>query len=51
MAAAAAEVYRSLSPTDQGGACILTGNYGEAGALEFYGPRYGLPHVISGHNN
>jgi hypothetical protein len=51
MAAAAAKVYHSLPAADQASACIFTGNYGEAGALEFYGPRYGLPHVISGHNN
>jgi hypothetical protein len=51
MAAATTEVYHSLSTADQASACIFTGNYGEAGALEFYGPRYGLPHVISGHNN
>ena len=51
MAAAAADVYHSLPAADQAGACIFTGNYGEAGALEFYGSRYGLPHVISGHNN
>jgi len=51
MAAAAGEVYHSLPAADQASACLFTGNYGEAGALEFYGPRYGLPHVISGHNN
>ena len=26
-------------------------NYGEAGAIEFYGRKYSLPKVISGHNN
>ena len=51
LAVAAADVYHSLPAADQASACIFTGNYGEAGALEFYGPRYGLPHVISGHNN
>jgi hypothetical protein len=51
MAASAAKVYHSLPAGEQASACIFTGNYGEAGALEFYGPRYGLPHVISGHNN
>jgi len=51
MAAAVAEVHDSLPAEDRAGTCILAGNYGEAGALEFYGPRYGLPHVISGHNN
>ncbi len=29
---------------------ILTGNYGEAGAVDRYGPDYGLPHPYSGHN-
>ncbi|HLO28024.1 MAG TPA: glycosyltransferase family 39 protein [Anaerolineales bacterium] len=51
MAVTVADVYHSLPPEDQANACIFAGNYGEAGALEFYGPRYGLPHVISGHNN
>jgi hypothetical protein len=51
MAAAVAEAYDSLPAADRASACIFAGNYGEAGALEFYGPRYGLPHVISGHNN
>jgi dolichyl-phosphate-mannose-protein mannosyltransferase len=51
MAAKAGEIYHSLPAADQASACIFAGNYGEAGALEFYGPRYGLPHVISGHNN
>jgi hypothetical protein len=30
---------------------ILAGNYGEAGAIERYGPADGLPHVYSGANN
>jgi hypothetical protein len=29
---------------------ILTGNYGEAGAIDRYGPALGLPHAYSGHN-
>ena len=32
-------------------AAILTGNYGEAGAIDYYGPRLGLPKAISGHNS
>ncbi len=32
------------------GTVILTRNYGEAGALERYGPPLGLPPVFSGHN-
>ena len=30
---------------------ILAGNYGEAGAIDRYGPGYGLPQVYSGANN
>ena len=30
---------------------ILTTNYGEAGAVNLYGPQYGLPHAISGVNS
>ena len=30
---------------------ILTGNYGEAGAIDRYGPGMGLPQVYSGANN
>ena len=30
---------------------ILAGNYGEAGALDLYGPEYGLPRVITGANS
>lgn len=44
---AVARVYRGLSTEDQAKAVILASNYGEAGALEFYGPRYGLPRPIS----
>jgi 4-amino-4-deoxy-L-arabinose transferase-like glycosyltransferase len=32
------------------GAVILTGNYGEAGAIDRYGPGLGLPSAYSGHN-
>lgn len=46
--AAVAHVYDSL-PAETRAAVVLAGdNYGEAGALEFYGPRHGLPRVISG---
>jgi Dolichyl-phosphate-mannose-protein mannosyltransferase len=31
-------------------AVILTDNYGEAGAVDRYGPALGLPHAYSGHN-
>ena len=47
---AIARVYRSLPPEEQKGAAILAYNYGEAGAVDYFGPKYGLPSAISGHN-
>jgi 4-amino-4-deoxy-L-arabinose transferase-like glycosyltransferase len=45
--------YRSLPPAEQEHACILTDNYGEAGALDLLAPRIDpqLPAAISPHNN
>lgn len=42
--------YRALPATDRAHAVILTGNYGEAAAVDRYGPRLGLPAAYSGHN-
>ena len=47
---AIARVYGQLSPEDRKQAAILAYNYGEAGAVDYFGARYGLPHAISGHN-
>jgi hypothetical protein len=46
-----AGVFQSLPVDDQPKAAILTRNYGQAGAIEYFGPSYGLPRPISGHNN
>jgi 4-amino-4-deoxy-L-arabinose transferase-like glycosyltransferase len=43
-----AEVYRGLPRPDR--AVILTGNYGEAGAIDRYGPDLGFAGAYSGHN-
>jgi hypothetical protein len=51
MVATIAQVYRSLPPAEQAEASIFAGNYGEAGAVDFFGRRYGLPRAISGHNS
>jgi hypothetical protein len=51
MVATVARVYQSLSPEEQEEAAIFTGNYGEAGAIDFFGGKYNLPRAISGHNN
>lgn len=45
------DVYRSLPESERASAVVLTRNYGEAGALEYYAPKYPLPRVISTHNN
>ncbi len=45
--AAVAQAYRTLKPLERAEAVAIGNNYGEAGALEFYGPRYGLPPVVS----
>jgi hypothetical protein len=44
-------VFHSLTPEDQSKAAIFTQNYGEAGALDFFGKQYGLPRAICGHNS
>jgi hypothetical protein len=49
MAKTIASVYGDLSEEEQAKACILTGNYGEAGAVYFFGKQYGLPDPVSGH--
>jgi len=51
MAAKVASVYQSLPPADRERAVFFGRNYGEAAALDIYGPALGGPPVISGHNN
>ena len=46
-----AGVFQSLSADDQSRVAILAKNYGQAGAIDYFGPALGLPHAISGHNN
>jgi hypothetical protein len=45
-----ARIYAALPAEEQAVTGILTGNYGEAGAINLYGPAYGLPEAISGVN-
>jgi hypothetical protein len=44
---AVAAVYRSLPAAQRKRVVLVAGNYGEAGALDFYGPKLGLPPVVS----
>ena len=42
--------YHSLPKSDRAKAALLAYNYGEAGAIDYFGKRYDLPKAISGHN-
>jgi len=44
-----AAFYRTLPPDVQRQTAIFANNYGEAGAIDFFGPKYGLPKAIGGH--
>jgi len=46
-----AREYHSLPPALRSQTTVITGNYGEAGAIDRYGPQFGLPQVYSGANN
>lgn len=46
-----AHIRDSLPQQDRASLGILAGNYGEAGAIDLYGPQYGLPSAISGINS
>jgi len=46
-----AKAYNSLSPDEKSKCVILMGNYGEAGAVDFFGRKSDLPKAICGHNN
>ncbi len=51
LAATMASAYDALPLADRSRAAIVTYNYGQAAALDFFGPKYGLPPALSGHNN
>jgi hypothetical protein len=51
MVATVAKVYNSLSPLEKQECVIGASNYGEAGAIDFFGKKYGLPNAISSHNS
>jgi len=51
MAREVARVYNSLPPDQRARTAIFCNQYSEAGALDYYGPKYGLPPAISNHQN
>jgi hypothetical protein len=46
-----AQVHARLPVSDRARCTVLTANYGEAGALDFFGRAYGLPQTVSAHNS
>jgi hypothetical protein len=44
-----AKAYNQLSPAERSGCGIFAQDYGQAGAIDFLGRRYGLPPALSGH--
>lgn len=46
-----ARIYRSIPPDERAHTGIFCNNYGEAGAIETFGPAYGLPRPMSGTNS
>src|SRR5260370_12473558 len=51
MVGSVAQVYHHLRPEDEKRAAIFCQHYGEARAIDFFGPKLGLPPSISGHQN
>jgi hypothetical protein len=45
-----ARAYQGLTDEEKRETIIFAGNYGQAGAIEVYGKKYGLPPVVCGHN-
>jgi hypothetical protein len=46
-----AQIYNALPPEERAHTAIYGNNYGEAGAIDFFGARYGLPKAISAHQS
>lgn len=44
-----ARIYDRLPPEERARAGIFANNYGEAGAINLFGPRFGLPPAVSSH--
>jgi 4-amino-4-deoxy-L-arabinose transferase-like glycosyltransferase len=51
MAVAVAQVYNGLPPDVRARTAIFGQTYGQAGAIDLFGPKYGLPPAISGHQS
>jgi len=43
--------FHTLSPDEQKKTAIFANNFGDGGAIDFFGPRFGLPKAIGNHQN
>lgn len=46
-----ARVRDGLAEAERSGVCIFARNYGQAGAIDHFGPALGLPRAVAGHNS
>jgi hypothetical protein len=46
-----ARIYNLLPAEERARTAIFANNYGQGGAIDFFGPRYGLPKSIGNHQN
>lgn len=46
-----ARVYNTLSPAERAKTAIFASSYEQAGAIDYFGPKYGLPKAISNHQS
>ncbi len=51
MTSAVAEVYNNIPPDERAETAIFANSYGQAGAIDFFGAKLGLPKAISNHQN
>ena len=51
LTASVARIYNTLTPEEQKQCVIFVRNYGEAGAIDFFGKKYGLPPALCAHNS
>jgi hypothetical protein len=51
MAREVGRVYNALPPEQRAKTAIFANSYGQAGAIDFFGAKYGLPKAISNHQS
>ncbi len=51
MVAETSRVYHGLTPEERAKAAIFASNFAQGGAIDLFGPKYGLPKAVGGHQN